>query len=80
MMDEMGSTHQNSNIRIEGVINYRKITVISVRGFGWAYERGSLYSGELISGIKKSFLNELLRNKLKLTNSIIKKGFRPNGL
>ena len=34
-----------------------------VRAFGWAYKRGAYIPGELISGIKKSFLNELIRNK-----------------
>ncbi len=43
---------------------YRKIPVISpglynfVRGFGWAYKRRGLYPGGLISGIKKTILNE----------------------
>ena len=50
-----------------------------VRGFGWAYKRRGLYRrrgggrGEvLISGINKSFLNELIRNKLRLTKTFIK--------
>ena len=65
---------------------YRKIPVISpgpiqlLKGFGGAYKRRGLYPGGLISGIKKSFLNELIRNKLKLTKSVIKMHLLLNGL
>ena len=30
-------------------------------GFGWAYKRGGLYPGGLISGIKKMFWNDEIK-------------------
>ena len=42
-----------------------------IRGFVWAYERGALYPGGLISGIKKKVSERrdktYLRDELKLT-------------
>ena len=43
-----------------------------VRSLGWAYKRGDLYPGGkgLLNGIKKTFRNELIRNKLKLIKNM----------
>ena len=32
-----------------------------IRGFGWAYKRGVLYPGGLISGIKRMFRNDEIK-------------------
>lgn len=47
-----------------------------VRAFGWAYKCvGGLYPKELVSGMKKTFPNELIRNMMKLACSSIKNRF-----
>ena len=50
---------------------YRKILVITSLGVWWAYKQGGLISrggggGGAYKRYKKSFLNELIRNKLRL--------------